>query len=73
MLLVGAAGTLNVVFQLRVRNGISMAILTLNSIVWGVGVIVVAPCPGGIVAFAAAFLLNRIVHHRSHRLCWLCG
>jgi O-antigen/teichoic acid export membrane protein len=56
VLLVGAAGTLNVVFQLRVRNHISMAILTLNSIVWGAGVIVVALLSGGIVAFAAVFL-----------------
>jgi O-antigen/teichoic acid export membrane protein len=56
VLLAGAAGTLSVVFQLRVRNHISMAILTMNSIVWGAGVIVVAIASGGIVAFAAVFL-----------------
>jgi O-antigen/teichoic acid export membrane protein len=60
VLLVGAAGTLNVVFQLRVRNHISMAILTLNSIVWGAGVIVVALLSGGIVAFAAVFLATSL-------------
>jgi O-antigen/teichoic acid export membrane protein len=56
VLLVGAPATLGAVFQLRVRNHISMAILTLNSIVWGVGVVVVALLSGGIVAFAAVFL-----------------
>jgi O-antigen/teichoic acid export membrane protein len=56
VLLVGAAGTLSVVFQLRVRNHISMAILTMNSIVWGAGVVVVAILSGGIIAFAAVFL-----------------
>lgn len=53
---VGAVSTLGVVFQLRVRNHISMAILTINSIVWGAGVVAVALLSGGIVAFAAVFL-----------------
>jgi len=44
------------VFQLRVRNHISMAILTINSVVWGAGVIVVALLSGSIVVFAAVFL-----------------
>jgi O-antigen/teichoic acid export membrane protein len=56
VMLVGAASTLGVVFQLRVRNHISMAILTVNSVVWGAGVIIVALLSGGIVAFAAVFL-----------------
>jgi len=56
VMLVGAVGTLGVVFQLRVRNHITMAIMTVNSIVWGVGVIVVAIMSGGIVAFASVFL-----------------
>jgi O-antigen/teichoic acid export membrane protein len=56
VLLVGAAGALGAVFQLRVRNHISMAILTANSIIWGAGVVIVALMHGGIVAFAAVFL-----------------
>jgi O-antigen/teichoic acid export membrane protein len=53
---VGAVSTLGVVFQLRVRNHVSMAILTVNSVIWGAGVVVVALLSGGIVAFAAVFL-----------------
>lgn len=55
-LVVGAPSTLGVVFQLRVRNHVSMALLTVNSVVWGAGVIAVALLSGGIVAFAAVFL-----------------
>ncbi len=55
-LLVGAPSCLSAVFQLRVRNDISTAILTLNSIVWAAAVVVVATGPGDIVVFAAAFL-----------------
>jgi len=60
VMLVGAAGTLGVVFQLRVRNHVTMAILTLNSVVWGVGVLAVALLSGGIVAFAAVFLATSV-------------
>jgi len=55
-LLVGAPSCLSAVFQLRVRNDISTAILTLNSVVWAAAVIVVATGSAGIVTFAAAFL-----------------
>jgi O-antigen/teichoic acid export membrane protein len=56
--LVGAPGVIGAVFQLRIRNDISMAILTLNSIVWAAAVFAVAAASGGITAFAAAFLLT---------------
>jgi len=56
--LVGAAGVVSVVFQLRVRNDVTMAILTINSILWVAAAIAVAAQSGGIVAFAAAFLLT---------------
>jgi O-antigen/teichoic acid export membrane protein len=49
---------LNVVFQLRIRNDISMAIVTLNSVLWAGAVFAVAALSGGIIAFAAAFLLT---------------
>ena len=58
VLLVGAASALGVVFQLRVRNHVTMAILTVNSVVWGAGAIAVALASGGIVAFAAVFLAS---------------
>ncbi len=56
VLLAGAPSALNVIFQIRVRNHISMALLTVNSVVWGLGVVVVAIASGGILAFAAVFL-----------------
>lgn len=61
VLLLGAPMALGVVFQLRVRNHISMALLTLNSVVWGAGVIAVASLSGGIVAFAVAFLASSVL------------
>ncbi len=56
LLLIGAPTALNVVFQLRVRNEISMVILTLNSVVWAGAVIGVAALSGGLIAFALAFV-----------------
>lgn len=56
--LAGAPSIVSAVFQLRIRNDISMALLTLNSVMWAVGVIVVASLSGGITAFAAVFLLT---------------
>jgi O-antigen/teichoic acid export membrane protein len=56
--LIGAPSVLNVVFQLRIRNDISMAIVTLNSVLWAGAVFAVAALSGGIIAFAAAFLLT---------------
>ena len=55
-ILVGTAGTLQVVFQLRVRNDISVAIMTVNSVLWGISVLVIAALGGGMVAFSVAFL-----------------
>jgi O-antigen/teichoic acid export membrane protein len=55
-LLLGAPSAMSAVFQLRVRNDISTALLTLNSILWAAAVIAVAALAGAIVAFAAAFL-----------------
>lgn len=55
-LVIGAPTALNAVFQLRVRNGISTAILTLNSVLWAAGVFAVATASGGIVWFAGALV-----------------
>jgi O-antigen/teichoic acid export membrane protein len=56
--LVGAPGIISVVFQLRVRNDITMLILTVNSVIWAAAVFIVFAASGGIVAFAAVFLLT---------------
>ncbi|MGH2834305.1 MAG: polysaccharide biosynthesis C-terminal domain-containing protein [Solirubrobacteraceae bacterium] len=56
VMLAGAPSALSVVFQMRVRNHIPMAIMTLNSVIWGAGVVVVSALSGGIVAFSAVFL-----------------
>ena len=45
-----------VVFQLRVRNDRTIAFLTLNSLLWAAGAVVVALLGGGLVAFAATFV-----------------
>jgi O-antigen/teichoic acid export membrane protein len=58
LLFIGVPTTLNVVFQLRIRNDISMAIMTLNSVAWLAAVVAVVNRSGGIVAFAVAFLLT---------------
>ncbi len=55
-LLLSAPSALSAVFQLRVRNHISMAILTLNSLLWTGAVVIVAALGGGIVELAAVFL-----------------
>ncbi|HEX3692046.1 MAG TPA: flippase [Solirubrobacteraceae bacterium] len=61
VLLLGTPMALGAVFQLRVRNHVSMALLTLNSVVWGAGVIAVASLSGGIVAFSVAFLASSVL------------
>jgi O-antigen/teichoic acid export membrane protein len=54
--LLAAPAAVTAAFQLRVRNDISMAIITLGSILWAAGAIAVSLLSGAIVAFAAVFL-----------------
>jgi O-antigen/teichoic acid export membrane protein len=54
--LLAAPASVTAAFQLRVRNDISMAILTLGSVLWAAGALAVSLLSGGIVAFAAVFL-----------------
>jgi O-antigen/teichoic acid export membrane protein len=61
LLFFGALTALNIVFQLRVRNGISMVILTLNSVVWAGAVVAVAAAGGGLIAFALAFAATAVL------------
>lgn len=42
--------------QLRVRNDVTMVVLTVNSVLWGAAVILLAVAGGSLVAYAAAFL-----------------
>jgi O-antigen/teichoic acid export membrane protein len=55
-LLVGAPSALSAVFQLRVRNDVSIATLTFNSVLWLAGVVVVSALHGGVLAYAAVFV-----------------
>ena len=56
-IMVGAAGAIGVLFTIRVRNDIPTALLTVNSVLWLLGVVVVSAAGGEITAFAAAFLV----------------
>ena len=47
--------SLRVVHQMRVRNVIPMLVLTFNSAVWGIAVLVIYLTGGGLVALAATF------------------
>jgi O-antigen/teichoic acid export membrane protein len=59
--LTSPAQSLAVVFQLRVRNDLGIWFMTFNSILWTASVIAVAVLGGGLVAFAAAFLVTSVV------------
>lgn len=52
----GAVSASRSVFQLRVRNDVTMAMLTLSSSLWLVGVLLIVRGDGGLAALAAAFL-----------------
>ena len=54
-LLLAAVSSLRAVFQLRVRNDITTALTTLNSVLWAGVVIAVVVADGGIVALAIGF------------------
>jgi O-antigen/teichoic acid export membrane protein len=49
-------GAFGAVFQLRVRNDLSVLVMTANSVVWTTAVIVVAARGGGLVPLGASFL-----------------
>lgn len=50
----GVGSSLAVVHQLRVDNRLPMVILTINSVLWGVCVLVIHLAGGGLIAMAAA-------------------
>jgi O-antigen/teichoic acid export membrane protein len=59
--LTAAISTLRVVFRLHVRNHITVAFTTANSVLWAGSVIAIAASGGGLVAFALAFSAIAIV------------
>jgi O-antigen/teichoic acid export membrane protein len=54
--LTAALSTLRIVFRLHVRNHVTVAFTTLNSVLWAGSVIAIAALGGGMVAFALAFV-----------------
>lgn len=56
-----AVSTLRIVFRLHVRNHVTVAFTTLNSVLWAGSVIAIAALDGSMVAFAIAFLAITIV------------
>jgi O-antigen/teichoic acid export membrane protein len=49
-----------IAFQTRVRNDLTILVLTLNSILWTAAVVAIAAGGGGMVLFAAAFLASAV-------------
>jgi O-antigen/teichoic acid export membrane protein len=57
-----AIATLRIVFRLHVRNHVTVAFTTLNSVLWAGSVVAIAASDGGMVAFAVAFVaINLLV------------
>jgi O-antigen/teichoic acid export membrane protein len=56
-----ALSTLRIVFRLHVRNHVTVAFTTLNSVLWAGSVIAIAASGGGIVSFALAFVVITFV------------
>jgi O-antigen/teichoic acid export membrane protein len=57
----GATGSLSAVFQARVRNDLSMLVLTINSVVWTGGTAIVAAFTSDIRAFAVVFVASNLI------------
>jgi O-antigen/teichoic acid export membrane protein len=56
-----AISTLRIVFRLHVRNHVTVAFTTLNSVLWAGAVIAIAASDGSMVAFAVAFMAIALV------------
>lgn len=55
-LLLSGPQALRAVFRLRVRNDVTMGLMTLNSLLWTSAVLLISALSGGLVALAAALL-----------------
>ena len=56
-LLLSTLSALDAIFQLRVRNDLTIAIVTVNSLLWGTAAVVVLGLDGDIVALAVGFVV----------------
>lgn len=54
-IVLGAPNAVRVIFQLRVRNDVTIGLITLNTLLWGVSAIALATRDGTMVMFAVAF------------------
>jgi O-antigen/teichoic acid export membrane protein len=59
--LTATLSTLRIVFRLHVRNHVTVAFTTLNSVLWAGSVIAIAALGGGMIAFAAAFMIVTLI------------
>jgi O-antigen/teichoic acid export membrane protein len=59
--LVSTLSTLRIIFRLHVRNHVTVAFTTLNSVLWAGSVIAIAALGGSMVAFAVAFIAITLV------------
>lgn len=66
--LAGVLSTLSTIFRMRVRNDISIAFTSANSILWGAAVIVIATQGGGMIPLAIAFLAVSLLIQSSQAL-----
>jgi O-antigen/teichoic acid export membrane protein len=66
--LAGILSTLSTIFRMRVRNDISIAFTSANSILWAGAVIVIAMHGGGMIPLAIAFLAVSLLIQSSQAL-----
>jgi O-antigen/teichoic acid export membrane protein len=59
-LLLAPLGMTRVAFQTRVRNDLTILVLTVNSILWTAAVVAIVATDGGMVWFAAGFLASAV-------------
>ncbi|HEY7960764.1 MAG TPA: flippase [Solirubrobacteraceae bacterium] len=64
----GLGATVSTTFRLRVRNDVSVAFVTLNSVLWAGAVIAIVAGGGGMIALAIAFLLTAALVQWSQAL-----
>jgi O-antigen/teichoic acid export membrane protein len=60
-ILLGGPGMTRAHFQLRLRNDVPVAVMTLNSVLWGAAVLTLYLLHAGIVTFAIAFVAVAMV------------
>jgi O-antigen/teichoic acid export membrane protein len=66
--LVSIVSTVATVFRIRIRNHVSVAFTSANSVLWGAAVIVIAARGGGMIPLAVAFLSVSVVVQSSQAL-----